>query len=65
MKTLKISIALSIVTMFIFCLFVSMQETEAQTNDPCPEGDKYKCWKIGDVTLYRGPRDINIIIKSK
>jgi hypothetical protein len=54
MKTRKISIVLSIVTMFICCLFVSMQETEAQTTIECPEGHIYKCALIGDVTVYKG-----------
>ena len=54
MKTRKISIVLSIVTMFICCLFVSMQETEAQTDDPCPKGDRLICYTIGNVTVYKG-----------
>ena len=51
MKTRKISIALSIVIMFIFCLFGSMQETEAQAND-C-KGNKIICTKIGDLIFYK------------
>ena len=54
MKTRKISIVLSIVTMFICCLFVSMQETEAQADDPCPKGDRLICYTIGNVTVYKG-----------
>ena len=54
MNTRKISIALSIVIMFICCLFVSMQETEAQATVECPEGDLYKCSTIGNITVYKG-----------
>ena len=51
MKTHKTSIVLSIVTIFICCLFVSMQETEAQAND-C-KGNKIICTKIGDLIFYK------------
>jgi len=39
-----------------------MQETEAQTDDPCPKGDRYNCYTIGNVTVYKGCGNHPVIV---